>query len=364
MIFWELLFFTAVAQGVFQVDLLLWNKKTASLSNRLLLVFLLLPTLISLDYLLLTSGGFRYFPHLFGSSFCWILLLGPTLFFYTKSVLEKDFIFEKKHLLHLLPILLFVVFTLPIFSLNTNDKIHFISDYLNEKVDIELLTYFAYILHIVQIAVYLYFNEQQLRANTKEKPLQLDWLKFLRLLLFVYLILLCLAYIHSVFYQKYTLVEVYFYAISNSLLVFAISAKLFQHSTLILGENQKKYQHSTLNAADKKRYAQQIEQLMTEQKCYLEPELKLGDMAKMLDISSQHLSETINDNFQQSFNDFVNTYRVTAFQQRLQEPDSEQLTLLALAYEVGFNSKNTFNTAFKKMTGLTPMEYKKQKTSS
>ena len=66
----------------------------------------------------------------------------------------------------------------------------------------------------------------------------------------------------------------------------------------------------------------------------------------------------------QNFYDFINTHRIEEIKKRMNDSKFQNLTLLALAYDVGFNSKSVFNAAFKKHTGMTPKEYKRHRTES
>jgi AraC-like DNA-binding protein len=75
------------------------------------------------------------------------------------------------------------------------------------------------------------------------------------------------------------------------------------------------------------------------------------------------VSEVINNGFNKNFNDFVNSYRVNAFKSMLEENKHEQLSLLGLAHECGFNSKATFNRVFKKLTHYSPSEYLKSQVN-
>jgi AraC-like DNA-binding protein len=93
------------------------------------------------------------------------------------------------------------------------------------------------------------------------------------------------------------------------------------------------------------------------EKPYLNPELTLSDLSDTLKTNTSVLSQVINSGFNKNFNDFVNEYRLEAFKQKIQSGDYQHLTLLAIAFECGFNSKTTFNRAFKKATGLMPSEY-------
>lgn len=103
---------------------------------------------------------------------------------------------------------------------------------------------------------------------------------------------------------------------------------------------------------------QQIVELMERQRLFLNPELTLSDLAQKTNLSPNTVSHCLNTGLGQSFNDFVNAYRVAEVKRRLADPDAERFTLLGIAYESGFNSKTTFNRIFKEATGLSPKEYK------
>jgi AraC-like DNA-binding protein len=92
---------------------------------------------------------------------------------------------------------------------------------------------------------------------------------------------------------------------------------------------------------------------------WLDPELNLTSLAGQSGLNAVQLSYLINNAFGQNFNDFVNTYRVEAVKQKLEAPEFQHYSLLAIAFESGFNSKATFNRAFKKMTGNAPSRYQK-----
>jgi len=100
-----------------------------------------------------------------------------------------------------------------------------------------------------------------------------------------------------------------------------------------------------------------IETLFEEQRLYLQPDLSLSDVAQKLKTNTSILSAAINQNFGKNFNDFVNQYRVEEVKRQLKNPDNAHLSLLGIALECGFNSKSTFNRAFKKFTGKAPKEF-------
>lgn len=106
----------------------------------------------------------------------------------------------------------------------------------------------------------------------------------------------------------------------------------------------------------------QLREIMNQQQPHRRPRLTLNELAELCGWSPHQLSRLINEAAGQHFFDFVNGYRVKTFQQLVADPENTSYTLLALAYEAGFNSKSTFNAFFKKTTGLTPSAYVRQLT--
>ena len=102
-----------------------------------------------------------------------------------------------------------------------------------------------------------------------------------------------------------------------------------------------------------------LENLMNEQEPFLEPSLTIYDLAKILDLKSMELSVFLNRHLNRNFFDFINEYRINKAMELFKNTDDKKLTVLEVLYEVGFNSKSSFNTAFKKFTGQTPSEFRK-----
>jgi AraC-like DNA-binding protein len=104
-------------------------------------------------------------------------------------------------------------------------------------------------------------------------------------------------------------------------------------------------------------WKRQLLNLMDVEKPYLEAELSLPDLARRLQMLVPLLSQVINEGTGKNFNDFINGYRVAEFLRQAREPANAHLSLLGIALNSGFNSKSTFNRAFKKVTGASPKEY-------
>jgi AraC-like DNA-binding protein len=101
-----------------------------------------------------------------------------------------------------------------------------------------------------------------------------------------------------------------------------------------------------------------LKNYMTEKKPYLDPSLTIQELSNQIDIPVRDLSVLINHHMNQHFFDFVNEYRIQKAMNILKDQSKNELTVLEILYEVGFNSKSSFNTSFKKYTNLTPTAYR------
>ncbi len=102
---------------------------------------------------------------------------------------------------------------------------------------------------------------------------------------------------------------------------------------------------------------------MKEEKWFLNPSLSLRGLAENVNISSNKLSWLLNERIGHNFNEYINTLRLEHFKENALNPANNHLTLLALAYDSGFNSKSVFNTFFKKIEGMTPKAWVKSHQS-
>ena len=122
-------------------------------------------------------------------------------------------------------------------------------------------------------------------------------------------------------------------------------------STIVF--SKRKYKKPLFDEATLRQYQQQLERLMADEQPHLDPSLTIRSLAEILGIPSNHLSQLLSEGFGKNFSEFVNSYRVETFKAKAADPAQQHLTILALAYDSGFNSKTVFNTFFKKMTGKT-----------
>ena len=120
---------------------------------------------------------------------------------------------------------------------------------------------------------------------------------------------------------------------------------------------QKKYARSGLKKKDVARYIKLLENHLEKDKPYKDRELTIFDLSDQLQIPRHFLSEVINEHLGKNFYTLVNEYRLEEVKKRMVDPAFKHLTILAIAYDAGFNSKSSFNTIFKQKTGITPSQY-------
>jgi AraC-like DNA-binding protein len=126
-------------------------------------------------------------------------------------------------------------------------------------------------------------------------------------------------------------------------------------------KEEPKYKTSALLSETVDEVLPRLTQMMEEEKVYLDADLTLKKLAKRLNVHYNHLSQIINERMGKSFNDFINSYRIGEAKVKLADPAEGKKTILEIAYDTGFYSKSVFNTAFKKFTGKTPSEFRKEK---
>ena len=105
---------------------------------------------------------------------------------------------------------------------------------------------------------------------------------------------------------------------------------------------------------------EKLEALMERVKLYQDPELDLEGLADSMGISARSLSTLINGHYHRNFYDFVNGFRIESAKQQLADPQQQDKSIQRIFEDAGFNSKSTFNTLFKKETGLTPSLYRRE----
>lgn len=368
--------------GLF-LALVLIQKKVNRLPN-ILLGLLMIVFSIDLGMAGFQSLGLhQQYPNFIGIDYPVTLLYGPLLLLYVKSM--RDGLSKLKFIdyLHFLPFLILLIYMVPFYMGPSTYKLALLSGATNVPNtngfgiinDLKVLHGLLYVVGVISMLV-SYRKKIKNSYSTIDK-INLNWLQ--RLIIGAALLGGISGGLHfipvsnetvlmglsSSIYDDITLLAVTFfvYAIGYMGLhqpeVFTQSQK---HDSKGSSEesNSQKYEKSGLDQASGKQYADKLLKIMEEQKLYQNSELKLGDLAAELDISTHNLTEIINRYVGKNFYDFVNEYRVEDVKKQLVDPKSESKTMLAIALDAGFSSKSTFNAVFKKQTGMTPSQFRDQ----
>ena len=375
-----------------------------TVSDKWLSLFLLLCILYIAPWMIGFAGWYDNQPYrdiLFYTPLQHLYFLGPVVFFYVQSLLNPGFVFKKKHWWHLLPGILYAMYSLAMF---VTDKLvlkryYFMADgmdpdfagWYQDSGFASMLFYF-----ILSIRYYNVYRKMIVQVVSYADVVLFRWVKNFLMAFLGMLLLKVLFYVVAAIYPKaesywgtwwyfFTFAIIFYYiaitGYSNAVLAkvsFTIAHLLTNKPTLQLqyepqprlGQSQPFIEDveyidisdeapkSPFNEAFPiEDWKQKIVYLFTTEKFYEDPELSLTDLSKKLQTNPSVLSKIINQGFGQNFNDFVNAYRVKAVLQKLQAGEQKTQTLLGIAYDCGFNSKATFNRAFKKDTGTSPKDW-------
>jgi AraC-like DNA-binding protein len=194
------------------------------------------------------------------------------------------------------------------------------------------------------------------------------WLKAVHIVFAVFVLSFYLYYI-LYYINVLTIEQDYFITLVMMVFLFLTIFFCYQYPNIFNGKFIEsvipfiKYQRTGLSRQFSMDLKHQLMYLMDKDKPYLNNELRLNNLADMLNLSRNHTSQVINEHFNLSFFDFINKYRIEeAF--RLLEKLDDSLTITDIAYEVGFNNRVSFYNTFKKTTGITPLEYRENAIAS
>ena len=152
-----------------------------------------------------------------------------------------------------------------------------------------------------------------------------------------------------------------FYAIRQpEMLDYPVAIREEDDNTALAGAE--KYAKSGLRKEQADEYLTRLLTFMDEEKPYLDGDLTIHDLSHKTGIPRHFITEVLNEKYGRNFFTFVNEYRVREVISRINDPKYQHYTILAIAFDAGFNSKSTFNTIFKAYTGKTPSEYRNKLT--
>lgn len=310
-------------------------------------------------------------------SYSFPLIYGPLLYLFVRQFLLKT-TFKSFDILHFLPFIIVVLYF--IFGNTYKDTPFILMPFVEptQRMIIELLSLIVY--HVLAWQCLLNYQTGLKNFFSDVKKLQLKWLKQLIIisLLVCSLITVVIFLMYEWFpYNQdirfgFIALTVFTYWISYSALyqpqIFTVirgfanehTAAIENLPKLVVHRSAAKYSNSRLSDEEMNRIIVKLEQIVEKQKLYLDPDINIDNLAQVINCSKHHLSQVLNGVLQKSFYDYINGYRVEEAKLLLRDVSRNNYKIASIAYDAGFNSLSAFNEVFKKLTGITPSQYRKQ----
>ncbi|MBS0010163.1 MAG: helix-turn-helix transcriptional regulator [Bacteroidales bacterium] len=380
----EPILYIAISQTFF-AGLLVATKKPISIPDRLMAAFLfmiffdLIFAVVKINLITFYSFPFVAFTY------------GPILYLYVKYMTEPGKKFTTANFLHFIPFVVFFVVSV-IFR---SDKVFtdltgfFVADkYISLRIVYSICFFLSITLYSTLTFIIISRHQRHLKdlVSYASRRITLNWLKIISISFYTaYFILFILGGINifinflpfDPYYTVFVFIAVFsfiygFYAIKQPVLAGVLlgsddtpppaAEQKRQNETKDVAEekavNKKtRYSRSGLSEEQAKKYLDRILKYMDKEKPYLDRDLTIYNLSLNTGISRHHITQVLNDIHGRNFFTFINEYRVNEVIKRMKDPANRRFTVLAIAYDSGFNSKSTFNTIFKRITHLTPTQY-------
>ncbi|MDT0607404.1 helix-turn-helix domain-containing protein [Croceitalea rosinachiae] len=331
-----------VILGIFFAVYLLINCKRLPKANLFLAIYLLTFSLR------IGKSVFHYFYTIDGqirNFFLTILFcVGPSIWLYVKYTIKYKALLKKVDYLHyaiflvLLPICWFIPNNGP-----ENYSLIFALFYNSITIHIFIYCFFSMV----------WFIRNRSLERSKHHKVKQVWLSY--------------------FLGSNLLFVLFYFLISEGIFPFYIGLSFFFSALIIFYSLRalnnpilfrvqvEKYEKSTLGSKEAMQIVQLIRYQFSKRRLYLNPELSLALLSEEVNVSAKELSQAINQIEKVNYSQFILEYRIEEAKRLLKSESHHNLTIASIAYDSGFNSISSFNTAFKKITGLTPLAFQKNK---
>ena len=395
---WSVLILLGATQGLFLSGTFFFSPQGVRASNRLLGLLVLSLALLVVEILLCYSGYVQFAPFFVGLTEPLTFVVSPLLYLYARSLTEPAFRWRPRYLLLLLPAAAHAVYLVPFFAQRNAWKLRTVAESFHQPhpatsvpehpfwwfhtydqfYAVFYLVLGSYLLLYLCLLLRTFFTyRRQQAARPAAQAPALGWLKRLGigfgLLLLVYVG--ATTYFHSMVGEGSDAGDVWVASLI-SLLFYSMSGRAISRSSILALQTppeelpaepatpRRKYEKTALAPEVTTDILRRLRSLMATDRPYQNPDLSLADLAAQLRLPPHHLSQVINEQCQQNFFDFINTYRIEEVKRQLQRPETAHLKLEEIGFAAGFNSKSAFNAAFKKSTQTTPSQFRKTMLST
>lgn len=346
-------------------------------------------------------GHYKTLRFLYPLSMPLLISFLPLFYYYFRSLTTIKYRVKAKQWYHLLPPVIVLLLQLPYYLFPERVAWDFV---LHKPVTDSYKSLATYLVWVNRISFYGLFTLQFLfylfkfRTNLKlhrlrlelmfsyKENLDLGWMKKLFIGILVFFLSNDITYFFQLSHPWFS---VMFYCIGMLLINFYIGyhsliqsemveneiiARMTHYCALhremtkprsemqedIITQELQKYQRSALKDEAREQILQKLDSIMKEEQLFTDSQISLEELAMKLNTNSKHLSQTINEGHQKNFFNYINDLRIQKAKEMLQTESHANLSIEGIAREVGFQSKSSFYTAFKKATGVTPTEFKSQ----
>lgn len=361
---YEIVYLFAAFHGVFLSTLILIKRSIRE--NIFLYLLILLFSFYLFENVVYSSGYIKQVPHLYFTTLPLIFLIGPLFYLHVRKALTRTSL-KLKDLLHLTPFLFEVIILIPFYGLSAEIKVK-VYEMSQESTgsNSEINIYFiGYLIYIFSTLFYSFKSYRLIGGASKNGMKSREMKKFraLRTVAIGFFLYVGISLILSALSWTELGVRMLFFHLnltSLTILIHAIGYIAFTRPSL-LESNLKNsdYQYSAFDSEKMKKLRNQLEQLLASEKPYLKTDVSASNISDALQISNHELSQLLNVGLNINFYDLINQHRVEHAKKLLLSKEYSNAKILHVALDSGFSNKSSFLRNFKKLTDLTPTEFKK-----
>jgi AraC-like DNA-binding protein len=356
--------------GVTVFALLEVSKKSGQRQTTFLLGLLVLLLIHIAGELYIYSGAYQFAPAIAGATFPIRVLLGPALYFYACSTMSPEKISKRAYTIALVGPLIVVLAMLPfVFGITPEEKLA-LADPATRDPELWrialftcLFATFVFILFTggflaASLRVHIRHRQQLMERFSVIDKRSFDWLRTALMLWgaawFLYAIEFALGAVGLYWFGSGVVLPLLEAFVLMVFIQRALNQPTLEDSDKGLPFSSH-VRAATLSSEKMALIAKQFEFAMNKKQLFLQDNLSLKRLAESIEVSENNISETLSQHLNTNFFHFINGFRIEEAKKRLRDKDKLVSTI---AFEVGFNSKSTFNTAFKKLVGTTPSAYR------
>mgnify|MGYP003131150568 CR=1 FL=1 len=362
----DILIFVGVCQGVFLALTMQRIVNTNKRANSILTVLIAISTFMLIGRFLMIryfSEWVFYLGILFDVV---IFLFGPLFYWYTRTFLYSEETEKPLAKAHFIPAVLFSIFVIVIYVTYTPTT--YLEAYQQGvlTVPFQIILASAILVNLYYLfrsfkVLYAYKKEYKQAFSFQQNPIQ--YIAFFLVTIAVIIILWALSFLSGFFENRWlSFIDYDLVWAAIPCFIYIIGYFSLKQPELFRVPMKQKTANNKerLNTAEQQLLQEKLDSLMVNDKIFLQPHLTLSTVAEMLQTSTNNVSWLLNNVYETTFYDFVNRYRVEEFVQKVENNEHLRHTILALSLDVGFNSKSTFNKAFKLHKQDTPSNFIKK----